>query len=54
MTDWLAYPPLWASVPGAVMTNEGRQRMTVRDTATSAEGFDELGEDFERELRNSW
>jgi aminoglycoside 3-N-acetyltransferase len=33
----------------AVMTDEGRQRMTVRDTALWEERFDELGADFEKE-----
>jgi aminoglycoside 3-N-acetyltransferase len=33
----------------AVMTDEGRQWMTVRDTALSEERFDEMGDDFERE-----
>ncbi|KAE9371828.1 aminoglycoside acetyltransferase [Stipitochalara longipes BDJ] len=33
----------------SVMTEEGRSWMTVRDTATSGDRFDELGADFERE-----
>lgn len=33
----------------AVMTDEGRRWMTVRDTVVSDEGFKELGGDFERE-----
>jgi aminoglycoside 3-N-acetyltransferase len=35
----------------AVMTDERRQWMTVRDTALSEERFDEMGDDFERELQ---
>jgi aminoglycoside 3-N-acetyltransferase len=33
----------------AMMTPEGRQWMTVRDTSPSGERFDELGADFERD-----
>ena len=33
----------------AVMTDEGRKWMTVADTATSGDRFNELGVDFERE-----
>jgi aminoglycoside 3-N-acetyltransferase len=35
----------------AIMTYEGRQWMTVRDTALSEERFDELGADFEKERK---